>query len=214
MLFRDRTYAAFLLEERLRKYKGCDGLVLAIPRGGVPIGYQLAHLLHLPLDIILSKKIPHPANEEFAIGSVSGDEVVYDMACAGDTPSDYITHEVKRIQHDNAARYKSFQMGRTPASIAGKIVILTDDGIATGNTLRACIQCIRKQHPEKLIVAVPVASMEAINKLSPMVDEFISLYMPQHFHAVGEFYENFSPVEDEEVKRLLHKADHELATPV
>jgi putative phosphoribosyl transferase len=211
MILHDRTYAAFLLEQRLREYKNRNGIVLAIPRGGVPIGYHLARLLHMPLDIIISKKIPHPFNEEFAIGAVCGDEVVLDQNVGEPISEVYLKQQIKRLKEEADLKYKLFNKNREPVSLEGKIVILADDGIATGDTMLAAIRYIRKQKPAKIVVAVPVASTSANKLLTPEVDEFVCLLLPYHFSAVGEFYENFNQVSDEEVLKFLHKAETEVS---
>jgi putative phosphoribosyl transferase len=210
MLFHDRTYAAFLLEEKLHQFKSKNGVVLAIPRGGVPIGYQLAHLLRLPLDIIVSKKIPHPMNPEFAVGSVCGDEVELDDISTKSISPQYLKQQIARLKKEAKEKYKLFRGDRVPLPLKGKIAIVTDDGIATGDTMLSAVRAIRKQKPSKIVVAVPVASTSASRLLTPEADEFICLSLPRDFRAVGEFYENFSEVPDEEVMRLLHKADTEV----
>jgi putative phosphoribosyl transferase len=172
-MFHDRTYAAFLLEDRLRQYKDRKGVVVAIPRGGVPIGYQLAHLLHMPLDIIISKKIPHPFNDELAIGAVCDDEVVLDTDIGESISTKYVQQQVERLKDEAYIKYKFLNKNREPLPLKDKIVILVDDGIVTGNTVLAAIRSIRKQKPSKIVLAVPIASAEANRLLMPQVDEFI-----------------------------------------
>jgi putative phosphoribosyl transferase len=210
MIFHDRTYAAFLLEEKLRQYKSKNGVVLAIPRGGVPIGYQLGRLLHLPLEIIVSKKIPHPMNPEFAVGSVCGDEVELDELSIKSISQQYLKQQIARLKKEAKEKYKLFHGDRQPLSLKGKVVIITDDGIATGDTMLSAVRAIRKQKPSKIVIAVPVSSTNASRLLIPEADEFICLSTPRDFRAVGEFYENFSEVPDDEVIRLLSKADTEV----
>jgi putative phosphoribosyl transferase len=206
MLLHDRTYAAFLLEDKLRHYKHKNAVVLAIPRGGVPIGYQLSRLLGLPLDIIISKKIPHPLNPEFAVGSVCGEEVILDDT--GKTlPQEYLQKQIERLIEEEKTRYQYFRGGHPPIELKGKIAILVDDGIATGDTVLSAIKKIRKQKPAKIVLAVPVASTTANQLLAPVVDEFVCLLLPFRFSAVGEFYENFSEVTDEEVIHYLQKSE-------
>lgn len=206
MLFHDRTYAAFLLVNQLKQYKNCNGVVLAIPNGGVPIGYQVAHLLNIPLDLIFSKKIERSTNPKFAIEAVSADEVIVDKGNCVGVSADYITRQSRILKKEMINRRSQLVGGVQPIPLKDKTVILTDDGIATGNTALACIRNVREQKPKKIIVAVPVASTSAYNALSTEVDEFISLLIPRHLNAVGEFYENFSQVSDDEVKRMINKA--------
>jgi predicted phosphoribosyltransferase len=211
MLFHDRTYAAFLLINQLKQYKNCGGVVLAVPEGGVPIGYQISRLLNLSFDLIFCKKIGHPTNPEFAIGAVSEDmEIIDPVNCVGVSP-DYISKKAWELKREMASKRNKFMMDQPSISLTGKVVILTDDGIATGNTVLACIKSIRKQKPKKIIVAVPVTSPSAYNLLSSDVDEFINLLIPRHLNRVSEFYENFHPVNDNEVVRVLAKIRAEKA---
>jgi putative phosphoribosyl transferase len=211
MLFHDRTSAAFLLEEKLIHYKDSNGIVLAIPRGGVPIGYYLARLLHLPLDIIISKKIPHPTNEELAIGAVCGNETVLDPDFKESISEVYLSRQIQRLKEEGKAKYKAFCKDHEPVKLTDKTVILTDDGVATGSTVLAGVRNIRSQRPSKIVLAVPVASSSANRMLTMEVDDMICLQVPHQFEAVGRFYENFNQVTDEEVIQLLHKAEVDLS---
>lgn len=201
-MFKDRNDAAMQLAFKLQKYKGKDGVILAIPRGGVPIGYVLAKELGFPLEIILSKKIGHPRNPEFAIGSVSLDGAVVDENVM-DVSGEYIRNESERIFTVLKSKYKFYVGNRKPIDMKNKTVIIVDDGIATGNTIKAAIHSVRKHNPEAVIVAVPVAPLANAGKLNALVDEFVCLLMPDYFRGVGEFYEDFSQVSDEEVIKLL-----------
>jgi len=203
MMFHDRTHAAFLLTHDLKKYQRADAIILAIPRGGVPIGYTIAHQLSLPLEVVLSKKIGHPDNPEYAIGSVSSTEMMLtDTEGISDA---YIKSEIKRLRKLIEQKYSLFMDGRTPSDLKGKVVILVDDGLATGNTMLACIEQVRKSDPGKIVVAVPVSSNSAYRKVKEQVDELICLYTSVDFYAVGQFYENFSEVSDETVVKLIEK---------
>lgn len=201
-LFRDRLDAALQLADQLKPLKLDDGIVLAIPRGGVPIGWILARELHLPLDVLMSKKIGHPMNREFAVGSVTLHDLVLSEA-ADEVPRDYIESEVKRLRESLQERYSRFTGGREPYPVKGKEVIVVDDGLATGNTMLVCIEDIRKREPARIIVAVPVSSRSAARKIKEKVDRFVCLDIPSDFFAVGEFYEDFSEVSDEQVADLL-----------
>jgi predicted phosphoribosyltransferase len=204
-MFKNRHDAALGLAQRLEKYRGEDGIVLAIPRGGVPIGYDIARHLGWPLEVVLSKKIGHPRNSEFAIGAVSLDGVAVDERAAEGVPAEYIQEQVARIQAKLRSNFELFMGGRAPTSLTGKTVILVDDGIATGNTIRSTVQSIGSSHPAKLVVAVPVAPPQAQQQLGPLVDEFVCLLLPSEFSAVGQFYKDFEQVSDEEVIRLLRE---------
>lgn len=200
-MIRDRKDAAKRLTERLQKYKGEDGIVLAIPRGGVPIGAYIAKELGFPVEVILSKKIGHPTNPEYAIGAVSMDSVEVNESLS--ISPEYIEKETKKIQEELKRRYQLFMGDHKPTDLHNKLVILVDDGIATGHTLMATILMIKKQNPKKLVVAVPVAPPAAIEEFEPKVDELICLLAPPGFYAVGQFYENFQQVSDEEVISAL-----------
>ena len=201
-MFRDRTHAAFLLAKKLKQLKMTDGIILAIPRGGVPIGSIIAKELHLSLDLLMSKKIGHPLNREFAIGSVTLNDLVLDEIAAK-LPKAYIDGEVKRLRESLQKKYSHFSKGRKPYDLTGKNAIIVDDGLATGNTMLACIEDVRKRNPKSIIVAVPVSSLSAAEKVGDLVDRFVCLDIPLEFGAVGEFYEDFSEVPDQMVIDLL-----------
>jgi predicted phosphoribosyltransferase len=154
----------------------------------------------------MSKKIGHPNNEEFAVGSVTLQNFVLSDAAAN-LPETYITSEVKRLRESLHTKYNYFTGGRKPYPLKGKDVIIVDDGLATGNTMLACIDDIRKQEPKSIIVAVPVSSRSAASKIQPHVDQFVCLEIPVDFYAVGEFYEDFSEVTDQTVIDLLANAN-------
>lgn len=201
-MLKNRTEAAQQLSDRLDQYSGKDGVVLAIPRGGIPIGYEIAKKLNWPLDIVLSKKIGHPTNKEYAIGAVSltGYVLNHDVP----VPRDYIEDEVARIRTELQNKYHKYLDDQDPEVITDKIVILTDDGVATGQTLLSTIELLRRDKPSKIVVAVPVSSPKALKKIEEQVDEVICLLTPEDFRAVGQFYESFEQVSDEEVMDKLH----------
>ncbi|MEY3417359.1 MAG: hypothetical protein RL060_1471 [Bacteroidota bacterium] len=201
-MFTDRLDAAHQLAKKLDNYKDTDAVVLAIPRGGVPIGAVVARDLHLPLEILLAKKIGHPMNPEFAIGSVTLSGTVINPNLTGIT-EDYIVSETKKIQASLKAKYQLFMGDTAPLSLENKIVILVDDGIATGSTFQAGIASIKKHKPIKMVVAAPVASKDAVQLLKPLVDEIICVAIPALFYGVGQFYTNFSQVTDQEVISTL-----------
>lgn len=206
MLFRDRYDAALKLIPFLEKYRNEQGIILAVPRGGVPIGYFIAKNYNFPMELLLTKKIGHPESEELAIGAVSMEDYVLDGRF--NIPSSYIEKEVKNIREKLRDRYRKF-MGdhHQPIEVENKIVIIVDDGIATGNTILAAIKMMRKKNPKKIIVAIPVAPPQTLKKLSDQVDEIICLHSPEDFMGVGQFYMDFSEVSDEEVIRLLSEAN-------
>jgi putative phosphoribosyl transferase len=202
-MFRDRMEAGLLLAEKLKKYKTDPGVVLAVPRGGVPVAYVVAKELDFPIEVILTKKIGHPMNKEYAIGAVGLTDyfvIPHEGVSAG-----YIEQEVQTIRTRLREMYEKFMGNKAPESLEGKTVIVIDDGIATGNTLLGTVHVLRKGKPGKIIVAVPVASKNAVNKLSKEVDEVIAVQVPQEFYGVGRFYEDFEQVSDEEVLYYLDK---------
>ncbi|WP_281297029.1 phosphoribosyltransferase [Flavobacterium limnophilum] len=204
-ILQDRKEAGILLSEKLEKYQNKEAIILAVPRGGVPIGYEIAKNLHLPLDIILSKKIGHPLNKEFAIGAVSLDSMIIDKH--PEIPKEYIEREIKTLRESLQDKYTLYMGNRKPSDIEGKIVIIVDDGIATGNTLLVSIEMLRKSKPQKIIVAVPVVPFDTVKIFQQKTDEFVYLIAAKDFRGVGGFYENFEQVNDEEVIRMLGVAN-------
>jgi putative phosphoribosyl transferase len=204
--FRDRQDAALRLIPYLEKYKNEQGVVLAVPRGGVPIAYYISKYYNLPLELLMTKKIGHPSHEEFAIGAVSLEDYII-----GDThgaPPEYIEREVQRIRQSLKERYKKFMGDHEPVDLENKIVIIVDDGVATGNTILSSIKMLRRKRPKKIVVAVPVAPADTAEKIRKQVDDFICLSTPEMFIGVGLHYLDFSQVSDEEVSRLLKDANH------
>lgn len=201
-VFKNRYDAAMQLAAKLEKYRGKDGIVLAVPRGGVPLGYVIAKELGFPLEIILSKKIGHPHNPEFAIGSVTLHGAVIDDSVM-DVDMDYIHRTADRILHDLKEKFKLYMGDQRPTSLKNKTVIVVDDGVATGNTLKATIHAIRKDKPKEIIIAIPVAPPSTADKLRKIADELICLHSPLDFYGVGQFYDDFSQVSDEEVIQHL-----------
>ncbi len=208
-MFTNREEAADFLVEKLKDYKGNkDAVIVAIPRGGVPIGYEIAKKLEAPLEIVLSKKIGHPSNKEYAIGAVTlKNSILSDAAL--EVSQEYILNETEQIRDLLKVRLEWYYGDKKPLELNNKIVILVDDGIATGNTMISCIQLIQMQKPSKIIVALPVAPPSSFKKIRKMdeVDEAICLSLPINFRAVGQFYEEFNQVNDNEVIELLKKAN-------
>jgi predicted phosphoribosyltransferase len=205
-MFRDRDDAARLLAKKLAHWRGRkDVLVLAVPRGGLPIGAVLARELGLRLDVILTKKIGHPSNPEFAIGAVSlAGESIDERTVARDAISPaYIAQEIALIRETLEKRYRMYCGAARPAPVAGKTVILTDDGAATGRTLLVAVDLLRGQGAARIVVALPVASEDAVAALRACADEVVCLEIPADFMAIGQFYADFSQVPDEEAVALL-----------
>ena len=207
-MFRDRIEAGLLLAAKLKKYQGDPGVILAVPRGGVPVAYAVAKELGFPVEVILTKKIGHPLNKEYAIGAVSlTDEFIIPHPEAS---QEYINDEIERIRKKLKEMYQKFMGNKEPENLGGKTVIVIDDGIATGNTLLGTINMLKKNKPGKIVIAVPVASVKAIQKLGKEVDEIISVLVPKHFFGVGAFYEDFEQVSDEEVIYYLERLRREM----
>ncbi|SIT94342.1 phosphoribosyltransferase [Pontibacter indicus] len=199
----NRHIAAELLADRLEHYKGQKGVVLAIPRGGVPVAAPIARRLGMPLDVIVSKKIGHPANPEFAIGAVTLEDVEVDHR--SDVSAEYIRAEVERIKTNLRQKYRLFMGDRQTVDLHDRVVIIVDDGIATGKTLLSTVNMARHKQPRKIIIAVPVAPKAAIKQFEAIVDEVVCLLVPPMFQAVGQFYQEFEQISDEEVIRLLRE---------
>lgn len=204
-MYIDRTDAALRLIDELETYRGDDGVVLAVPRGGVPLGYDIARAIDFDLDIAMIKKIGHPQNPELAIGAVSIKDYILSPTGTGINP-DYIEKEVRRLQEKLRQNHEKFTGEREPSfDLTGKTVIITDDGIATGSTMEATVKLVEKEKPKKIIIAVPVAPPRTARKFEEMVDAFICPMQPKEFYAVGQFYEHFDQVEDSQVTDLLNK---------
>lgn len=209
-MYDNRVEAGNLLYKELQEYKDHkDAVIVTIPRGAVPLGFTLADKLNLPLDIVLSKKIGHPFNKEYAIGAATLEGKVLSNA-ASEVSNDYIEKETKYIREILKARFKLYYGSNKPINLTNKIVILVDDGVATGNTLVSCVKLLQQQEPAKIIVALPVASKSALKRIQELVtiENTICLYAPVNFHAVGQFYTSFDQVDDQEVVELLNKANN------
>lgn len=207
MYFSDRRDAGKQLATVLEKYKGdSQALVLAIPRGGVPVGEEIAKALGLPLDIIVTKKISAPGNPEFAIGSVDieGNVVLDDnvLAKLGISPEG-LEEEIEKLKKNIQEKLQHLRGEKDGLDVKNKTIILVDDGIATGNTLRAAIHTLRRWGAKEIILAAPVAAEDAAHDLSEIVDQLNILYTPVLFNAVGQFYDDFDQTSDDEVVEIL-----------
>ena len=204
--FRDREEAGKLLAEELIEYRGKKAVVLGIPRGGVAVAYEIAKALDAEMDIVLAHKLGTPGHEELAMGSVSEDGTLFlnqELVREFDIGETYIQQEKARQLTEIKRRTELIRQVRPKVPLAGRIVIVADDGVATGATTQAALWAVRTEHPKKLIAAIPVGPEDTIKKLAEDVDEMLCLRMPPLFAAVGQFYEQFHPVEDEEVLRML-----------
>jgi putative phosphoribosyl transferase len=206
--FRDRIDAGKVLAERLGAYRGKDVLVLGIPRGGVPVAAEVARRLEAELDVLVARKLGAPGQPELAIGAVTanGGEFVDEAMVGYLGVSPAYLRGVRKEQMEEARRREARFRGDRPAErIRDRVVILVDDGLATGATMRASARSVRKHGPAFLVVAVPVGSREACAALQDEADEVVCPLVPASFGAVGYFYENFEPTEDAEVERILRE---------
>jgi len=214
MIFANRTEAGQKLALRLRKYANRDDvIVLAAPRGGVPTAFEVATNLKVPLDVFVLRKLGVPGHEELAFGAIaSGGVRVLDRNTVeglGVTGLD-IERVTRAEERELERRERAYRDGRPLLDVRGMTVILIDDGIATGSSMRAAIRALRQMKPARIVIAVPVAPPSACNRLRVEVDELVCLEMPEPFYGVGRFYDDFSQVSDEEVKELLDSASRQL----
>ncbi|WP_276132422.1 phosphoribosyltransferase [Polluticoccus soli] len=208
-MYEDRIEAGFVLAEQLEKYRNQDAVILTIPRGGVPVAYPIARQLGFPVDLLLIKKLGHPTQPEYAIGAVSLSDVV--VARDEYVDPSYIEEATREIRERLKEMYQKFRGNRQPENLTGRIVIIVDDGIATGRTLLSGINFIKKNNPAKIVIAVPVAARGSLELLAPMVDEIICPLVPDRFFGVGGFYLDFSQTTDEEVVDYLSKLSNDQA---
>lgn len=209
-IFRDRYSAGEQLAELLTKYKNDKNcLILGLPRGGVVTAYAIAKKLNLPLDVTCPRKIGAPFNPELAIGAITETgEGVYNWSLISQLgiPESYIKQEVEKQKQIAQHRLSSFRKGKPPRNLTGKTVILVDDGLATGATMKAAITSVKKENAETVVVAVPVSPNDTLQEIGELADEVVCIASPSYFEAVGQFYENFTQVEDDEVEEILHSS--------
>ena len=211
MIYRDRIDAGQRLATRLTNYADRDDvLVLALPRGGVPVAYEVAKALHVPLDIFLVRKLGVPGHEELAMGAIASggvrvlnDEVVNYLGIPGDVIDGVAAEELRELER----RQRAYRGNRPEPDVQNKTVILVDDGLATGSTMRAAAAALRQQDPARIIVAVPVSAAQTCNEYRMGVDQIICTKTPEPFLGVGQWYRDFSQTTDEEVRDLLAKAE-------
>jgi len=205
-MFNNRIDAGTQLAEKLLEFKKENVVVLAIPRGGLPLGAIVAKALNAPLDVALTKKIGHPYNKEYAIGAVSLENIILSDAIG--VTKGYIEEETARLRKKLKERHNQYYKNGVSQDLKDKTVIIIDDGIATGNTILVTIELVKIQNPNKIVVAIPVAPPSTVRNLeaSSVVDEVICLETPYNFHAVGQFYQEFYQVSDQEAIQLLEES--------
>jgi putative phosphoribosyl transferase len=212
--FTDRRHAGRVLASRLAKYAGRDDvIVLALPRGGVPVAYEVASALGAPMDVFLVRKLGTPGHRELAMGAIAsgGVRVLNDDVVRWYGISEPAIERVAREEQEELERReRAYRDDRPPPDLANKIVILIDDGLATGSTMRAAAHAVRAHRPARVVIAVPVGAGQTCADLSAVADEVTCARMPEPFSAVGQWYLNFDQTDDDEVRELLQKST---ATP-
>lgn len=215
-MFADRSTAGRELAARLAHLQGEDVVVLALPRGGVPVGYEIACALGAPLDVLLVRKIGAPFQPELAAGAVvNGTHPVVvlneDVVQAYGIEDSYLEAEVERQAGEIERRRRRYCAGHPPVDVTGRTAVVVDDGIATGATVRAALQAVRRLAPRRLVLAAPVAPPDSLRLLAREADEVVVVDSPAGFAAIGQFYRDFHQLEDEEVVELLERRARELA---
>jgi predicted phosphoribosyltransferase len=215
MLFRDRAEAGRVLASKLMQYAGRpDVLVLGLPRGGVPVAFEVARALHAPLDVFLVRKLGLPGQQELAMGAIAtggvrvlNEDVVQTLG----VPEEEIEAVAAQEQEELRRREHAYRGDRPAPQVRGRTIILIDDGLATGSTMRAAVAALRQQEPARIVVAVPVGAPETCAELQHVADEAICARTPEPFYAVGLWFQDFSQTTDEEVHDLLERAAAEYA---
>jgi putative phosphoribosyl transferase len=210
MRFRDRRDAGRQLALTLRRYAGrADVVVLGLPRGGVPVAYEVATALGVPLDVFVVRKLGLPGHEELAMGAIASGGIVVlneEVTQVLNVPAAVVAEVRDREARELARREAHYRSDRPPIDVGGRTVILVDDGLATGASMRAAIEALRRRGPARIVVAVPIAAQQTCADLRHEVEEIVCAVTPEPFHAVGLWYRDFSPVEDAEVQALLAQA--------
>jgi putative phosphoribosyl transferase len=210
MLFQDRFQAGRVLASKLSQFANrSDVVVLALPRGGVPVGFEVAKALNVPLDVFVVRKLGLPGHEELAMGAIASggvrvlnDDVVQSLGLRAEVIDAVATEEEQELER----REHEYRDGRPPLDVRGRTVILVDDGLATGSSMRVAALALRQKQPAQIIVAVPVASAKTCSEFESEVDKVVCAVTPEPFWAVGQWYKEFSQTSDEEVRELLRRA--------
>lgn len=203
--FQDRREAGRLLAQKLIAYRGKDGVVFALPRGGVVLGYEVARLLQMPLDLLIPRKVGYPGNPEYGICAVTEDgHLVCNEEVAGTVDPQWLKEAIEKEQGEARRRRELYVGTRKPVAVLHRTAIIVDDGIATGLTMRAALLEVRDRHPARLVVAIPVVPPDIASELRTVVDELVALDIPSgYLGSVGAYYVSFPPTEDTEVLELL-----------
>lgn len=208
--FRDRTEAGQMLAEMLREYANRDDVVvLALPRGGVPVGFEVAKALNAPLDVFVVRKLGLPGQEELAMGAIASGGIRVlnrDLIRALGIPEEVVDRITQEEQRELERRGRAYREGRPPLDVRGRTVILVDDGLATGSSMRVAALALRQKQPAQIVVAVPVAARDTCAEFESVVDKVVCAVTPEPFWGVGQWYADFSQTSDEEVRDLLRRA--------
>lgn len=206
--FEDRAEAGRLLADALDDLTG-EVVVLAIPRGGVPVAVEIARRRGWRLDVVIPRKIGAPRNRELGLGAIAPGVRVLDERIIErlGVPREYLEREIERQEAEIKRRAEAYRRGRPPVDVAGKTAVIVDDGVATGGTAAAALRWARAQGAEAAVLAVPVGAPESLRRLAPEADRIVALAAPQRFYAVGQWYRDFEQTSDEEVIRLLEEAN-------
>ncbi|MBI2651318.1 phosphoribosyltransferase [Candidatus Woesearchaeota archaeon] len=212
MIFQDRHAAGKELAKRLHRFKELKSrqklknvLVLGIPRGGIEVAFEIAKMLKVPLSIIATKKLTYASNLEFAIGAVSPDSYILDEKYIDNISKDFIEKKIKEINFEVERKYKPY-INKKNFEFKGKTLIIADDGLATGYTMLAAIKYAKSKSPKKIVVAVPVAAHDSLEKIRKLADKTVYIHVPVNFGAVSSFYHEFAQLEDKDVKFYLEEA--------
>ena len=215
MTFRDRREAGRRLAEALNGYRSRRPFILAIPRGGIVVGYEVAVALDAPLDVVVPRKLRAPYNPELAVGAVAHDGSVYfdsPLVSSLRIPEEYLKEETAAQLEEIRRRMRVYRGDRPQPALAGRAAIVVDDGIATGSTMIAALRAVRGAKPATVVAAIPVAPPEGVESLRTEADDVVCLYTPTLFYAVGQFYDDFAQTTDDEVIFLLRRRAQEIET--
>ena len=205
----DRRHAGIVLAQRLKHFKGRDDVVvLALPRGGVPVAHEVARALDAPLDVFLVRKLGVPGHRELAIGAIASGGVRVlneDVVATYRLPEAVIDAVACEEQAELIRRERTYRNGRAPVELRGRVVLLIDDGLATGATMKAAVEAVRAHEPTRIVVAVPVGSPDTCREFADVADEIVCARAPEYFAAVGQWYRDFSQTSDEQVRELLQE---------
>ena len=210
VIFKDRVEAGQILAHRLSKYADQNPLVLGLPRGGVPVAFEVAKALKAPLDVYIVRKLGVPGHEELAMGAIATGEVrVLNKPVVEDLQisEEEIESETRKEKEELKRRERLYRSGRAPLDVSKRTILLIDDGIATGSTIKAAVAALKKQKAGRIVIGVPVAPFSTIEELKKEVDEVVCISTPEFFYAISLWYDEFPQTSDEQVRELLEKAE-------